>query len=184
MIEHIHSKPCLVFGCGNPLFGDDGFGPGVIEYLEAHHTIPADAACMDAGTSVRDILFDILLSETRPRQIVIVDAAEKPGRVPGEIFEIAIDDVDPKKTADFSLHQFPTTNMLKELKDQTDVDVRILVAQIQHIPISICPGLSPPVAAAVPEMCRKLMDILHTGPNLNKTPLNEPARSKKTEILS
>jgi coenzyme F420 hydrogenase subunit delta len=120
MIAQIHSKPCLVFGCGNPLFGDDGFGPKVIEYLEAHHSMPEHAACMDIGTSIRDILFDILLSENKPRQIIVIDAADKKGKTPGEIFEISVDAIDAKKTSDFSLHQFPTTNMLKELKDHTE----------------------------------------------------------------
>lgn len=161
MIAQIHSKPCLVFGCGNPLFGDDGFGSKVIEHLEAHHPMPEHAACMDSGTSIRDVLFDLLLSENRPRQIVIVDAADQEGRTPGEIFEIAVDAIDAKKTSDFSLHQFPTTNMLKELKDFTDVDVRVLVAQIQHIPEEISPGISAPVTAAVPEMCRRVMEIIN-----------------------
>lgn len=169
MIEQIHTKPCLVFGCGNPLFGDDGFGPRVIEHIETHHRLPEHAACMDAGTSIRDILFDILIAETRPRRIVIIDAAEKSGRTPGEIYEISVDEVDAKKTADFSLHQFPTTNMLKELKDQTDVDVRILVTQIQHIPEAIQPGLSPAVEAAIPEVCRKLMDIIYESTELSPT---------------
>ncbi|MEJ2154439.1 MAG: hydrogenase maturation protease [Desulfobacteraceae bacterium] len=160
MLAQIRSKPCLIFGCGNPLFGDDGFGPKVIEYLEAHHQIPEHAVCLDAGTSIRDILFDILLSENKPRQIVVVDAADKADKSPGEIFEISVDAIDRKKTSDFSLHQFPTTNMLKELKDHTDVDVRVLVAQVQHIPEEINPGISEPVTTAVPEMCRRIMEII------------------------
>ena len=161
MIAQILSKPCLIFGCGNPLFGDDGFGPKVIEHLEANHLLPEQAACMDAGTAIRDILFDILLTETKPRQIIVIDAADKDGKTPGEIFEISVDEIDAKKTSDFSLHQFPTTNMLKELKDHTDVDVRVLVTQIQHIPEEIHPGISEPVAMAVPEMCRRVMNIIN-----------------------
>ncbi len=143
------------------MFGDDGFGPKVIEYLETHCPMPEHAACMDTGTSIRDILFDILLSENKPRQIIIIDAADRAGKTPGEIFEIPVDAIDPKKTSDFSLHQFPTTNMLKELKDHTDVDVRVLVAQVRHIPEEIDPGISEPVAAAVPEMCRRVMEIIN-----------------------
>lgn len=173
MIEDIHTKPCLVFGCGNPLFGDDGFGPAVIEHLEAHHTIPEHAACMDAGTCIRDILFDILLSENKPRQIIVIDAAEKKGKQPGEIFEISVDDIDSKKTSDFSLHQFPTTNMLKELKDQTDVGVRVLVVQIQHIPEEIDPGISEPVTTAIPEMCRLIIDIINTDSTSKANPGEE-----------
>lgn len=161
-VESIHSKSCLIFGCGNPLFGDDGFGSAVIEHLEAHHRIPAHAACMDAGTAVRDMLFDILLAEQKPRRIIIVDAAVQNGKTPGQISEIDIDAIDPKKTADFSLHQFPTTNMLKELKMHTDVDVRVLVVQPGRIPDEIDPGLSEAVTRAVDEMCDYIMDIVAT----------------------
>jgi coenzyme F420 hydrogenase subunit delta len=180
MIEDIHTKPCLVFGCGNPLFGDDGFGPAVIEHLEAHHSIPEHASCMDTGTCIRDILFDILLSENKPRQIIVVDAAEKEGKKPGEIFEISVDDIDSKKTSDFSLHQFPTTNMLKELKDQTDVDVRVLVVQIQHIPEEIDPGISEPVTTAIPEMCHRIIDIINMG-IINKEKFREEKLREKKQ---
>ncbi len=69
-----------------------------------------------------------------------------------------------QKTSDFSLHQFPSTNMLKELKDQTDVDVRVLVVQIEHIPSEIRLGISASVMAAVPGTCRRVMDILRQDP--------------------
>ncbi|RJP85283.1 MAG: hydrogenase maturation protease [Desulfobacteraceae bacterium] len=161
MTQSSHSTPCLVFGCGNPLFGDDGFGPEVIEHLQEHHEIPEHVLCLDAGTGIRDALFDILLSEEKPRQIIIIDAAEHDGKLPGDIFEIDVDNIDPKKTSDFSLHQFPTTNMLKELKDLTNVDVRVLVVQIAHIPEEINPGLSGPVMAAVPNMCQRVMRIIN-----------------------
>jgi coenzyme F420 hydrogenase subunit delta len=160
LIELIHTRSCLVFGCGNPLFGDDGFGPLVIEHLDKHHSIPEHAACMDAGTAVRDLLFDILLSEKKPGQIIIIDSSRQKGKVPGEISEIDIDQINPEKTCDFSLHQFPTTNMLRELKACTDVDVRVLVVQPEHIPEEIQPGISPCVAGAVPEMCKLVMEII------------------------
>jgi coenzyme F420 hydrogenase subunit delta len=154
MIELIHSKSSLVFGCGNPLFGDDGFGVEVVDHLQRSHRLPAYAACLDVGTSIRDFLFDILLAADKPRQMIIVDSAQCDGRRPGEVFEIDIDAMNPKKTSDFSLHQFPTTNMLKELKTATDMDVRILVGQIERIPDEVAPGLSPAVAAAVPAASR------------------------------
>jgi coenzyme F420 hydrogenase subunit delta len=154
------TKACLIFGCGNPLFGDDGFGARVIEHLLAHHTLPRHAACLDAGTSVRDLLFDILLSPTKPRQILIVDAMDVEGGVPGQLFEIDVSRINPAKIVDFSLHQFPTTNMLREIQEGTDIDVRILVVQPTELPPEIRPGLSSAVAGAVPEMCRRIIDIV------------------------
>ena len=160
MIELIHTKHCLVFGCGNPLFGDDGFGPEVAAHLEAHCPLPAYAACLDVGTSIRDFLFDILLSPKKPRQIIIVDAAQQPEKKPGDVFEIAIDEMNPKKTSDFSLHQFPTTNMLVELKTATDMDIRVIVGQVDTIPDHVAPGLSPPVASAVSVASDKILEII------------------------
>lgn len=163
-IELIHSRPCLIFGCGNPLFGDDGFGPKVIEHLRQHHQLPESVGCMDAGTAVRDLLFDILLAENKPRRILIIDSSRQEGRAPGEISEIAVDGITPEKTSDFSLHQFPTTNMLTELSTGTNVEVRVLVVQPEYIPDEIAPGISASVMAAVPEMCRHIMDIIEKEP--------------------
>ncbi len=163
MIDQIHSKSCLIIGCGNPLFGDDGFGPCVIEHLQQYHQLPDHSACIDAGTAVRDILFDILLSETRPRQIIIIDTSEQNGSLPGVISEIDVDDIHLKKISDFSLHQFPTTNMLKELKMYTNVAIRVLVVQPEYIPEEIEPGISESVVAAVPAMCRRVMAIINEG---------------------
>lgn len=160
MIELIHTKSCLIFGCGNPLFGDDGFGPEVVTALERDPTLPDHVACLDVGTSIRDFLFDILLSAQKPKQIIIIDAAQKPGRVPGEVFEIAVDEMNPKKISDFSLHQFPTTNMLKELKSATDMDIRVLVGQIDTIPDAVAPGLSPAMASAIPKASHLILEMI------------------------
>ncbi len=58
----------LIIGCGNILLGDDGFGPYVINYLKSNFHIPAGISLIDAGTSVREVLFDILLSEKYPKE--------------------------------------------------------------------------------------------------------------------
>lgn len=86
------NREILVLGCGNILFGDDGFGPAVVEYLQRHYDIPPDACVMDAGLGVRDMLLTIALSEKRPRTIVIVDAIDE-GRPPGEVCERRISDI-------------------------------------------------------------------------------------------
>ncbi len=160
MIELIHTESRLVFGCGNPLFGDDGCGPEVIADLEAHHPMPDDTAFLDVGTSIRDFLFDIMLLKQKPMQIVIVDSARHPDRRPGEVFEISLDEIDPKKMGDFSLHQFPTTNMLKELKTDTDMDIRVLVGQIQTIPDRVAPGLSSAMTKAVKKASCRILEII------------------------
>ena len=153
MIREIHSHPVLVFGCGNTLFGDDGFGPAVIDRLRQDGRIPDDTHVEDVGTSISDLLFDLSLSVKKPREICIVDAVDVPGRKPGEIFEISPTDLPMVKRPDFSMHQFPSINLLQELQEGAGVSVRILAVQIARIPEEVQPGLSAEVDAALPSAC-------------------------------
>ena len=148
-------KDILIAGCGNKLFGDDGFGPEVVDYLTNHYSIPENICLLDVGTSIRKILFTISLSEARPELIVIIDAVDK-GRKPGEIFEISLDEIPEEKIDDFSIHQVPSSNLLKELQDLCSVDVRVMACQIKSIPETIQPGLSEPIKKAVPLMSQKI----------------------------
>jgi coenzyme F420 hydrogenase subunit delta len=163
MYKAMLNQSRLIFGCGNPLFGDDGFGSEVIQFLENLYTLPPDVAFLDVGTAIRDFLFDILLLPKRPLQIIIIDAMEIPGEPAGQIREIGVDAFQPAKISDFSLHQFPTVNLLKEIRNYTDIDVRVLVAQPKNIPDRVKPGLSPAVRAAVPKMCERIMSIIEPG---------------------
>ena len=65
------NKEILVLGCGNVLFGDDGFGPAVVEYLQENFEIPQEVCVMNAGLSVREIHFNMVLSDKRPKTIII-----------------------------------------------------------------------------------------------------------------
>lgn len=145
------TKGILVLGCGNWLFGDDGFGPAVIEYLLSHYEIPEDVYVMDVGTGIRKLLFTLALSPEHTQRVAIIDAVDK-GRTPGEIFEIQMEDLPREKTVDLSLHQVPSSNLAKELRD-AGVDVRVLVCQVSTIPESVKPGLSDTLKDAVPRMC-------------------------------
>ena len=150
-------KEILIAGVGNKLFGDDGFGPEVIEYLERHYTIPENVCLADAGTGIRRILFTITLSEVRPKVIVVIDAVDK-GRKPGEIFNISLDEIPLEKIDDFSIHQVPSSNLLKELKDLCSVEVIVKVCQVESIPETMQSGLSDPLQKAVPLMAQSIAD--------------------------
>jgi len=151
----------MIFGCGNIIMGDDGFGPAVIEKLQADYLLPDSITAIDAGTGVREYLFDYLLSEeNRPTKIIIIDAVDFTDHQPGEIFEIVPTEIPAKKIHDFSLHQFPTVNLLQELAEHTGITVQIFAAQIKFIPEEIAPGLTPVMIEAVSETCNKLSQIL------------------------
>ena len=113
----------LVLGVGNILFGDDGFGPEVVRHLSGQYEIPDDIYVMDVGTGARKILFTVTLSEARPEEIVIVDAVDC-GQRNGEVFEIPAEALPENKIDDFSLHQVPTSNLLRgELQERCGVNV-------------------------------------------------------------
>jgi len=151
-------KRVLILGVGNTLFGDDGFGPAAADYLLKNCEIPEDVCVMDVGIGAGDVLFTVALSQEKPEKIIVFDAVDVK-RKPGEIFELSIDDLPANKITDFSLHLFPATNLLKELRDQMKVDVVILACQAERIPDSVSPGLSDSVEQALPkaaEMALKL----------------------------
>lgn len=151
----------MVFGCGNVIMGDDGYGPAVVDRLNDLYQLPPSVQAIDVGTCVREYLFDYLLSqEGRPERIIILDAVDFPDRRPGEVFEIVPAEIPAKKIHDFSLHQFPTVNLLQELQDHTGIEVLILAAQIRHIPAEIAPGLSAEMAQAVRQASAKIAQIL------------------------
>jgi coenzyme F420 hydrogenase subunit delta len=114
----------------------------------------------DVGTSIGDLLFDLLLWPRRPSHIYIVDAVSDPSRSPGELFEMDIQELPAAKSVDFSLHQFPSVNMLQELRDSAGIQVRILAVQAGRIPDAVQPGLTPEARAAVPGACEWLMSQL------------------------
>jgi coenzyme F420 hydrogenase subunit delta len=158
-----YKKSTLVLGCGNVLFGDDGFGPAVAEQLIKNYALPDDVYVMNVGTSARDILFTLTLAETKVKRLIIIDAVDhrKYGRKPGEIFELSPDELPPTKISDFSVHQVPSTNLLRELQDYRKIEIIILVCQIEHIPREVAPGLSEPVKTAIRDMCDRIYSLIY-----------------------
>ena len=148
----------LVLGCGNELFGDDGFGPAVARRLAAAPARPPPMLALDAGTGVRTVLFDVLLSPVRPRKVVVVDAVDL-GRTPGEVWEIEAKDLPAIKLDDFSMHQLPTSNLLRELAELGGVEVTCVVAQADGFPSEVRPGLSGPMERAVERAVTMLLRV-------------------------
>src|SRR4030067_3266560 len=158
-MEHLPiycQREILIAGCGNKLFGDDGFGSEVVEYLLGHYNIPNNICLLDVGTGIRRILFTFSWSEPRPKVIVIIDAVDK-GRKSGEIFEITLDEIPREKIDDFSIHQVPSSNLLRELRDFCSVQVRVMACQIEAIPETMQSGLSEPIQKAVPLMGQRIV---------------------------
>jgi len=150
-IPECYQKSTLILGCGNTLFGDDGFGPAVIDYLEKDCRVPEDVTILDVGTGAREILLTIALAEKKPKRIIVIDALDCQ-REPGDMFTVPVEDLPEKKIDDFCLHQLPTSNLLKELRDLCRVEVILLAVQPESVPETVRPGLSKKLQDAVPRV--------------------------------
>jgi coenzyme F420 hydrogenase subunit delta len=148
----------LVLGCGNELFGDDGFGAAVAGQLHCRPDLPGSVVAMDVGTGVRQVLFNVVLSPIRPRRIIVVDAVDM-GREPGDVWTIEADELPAVKCDDFSMHQLPTSNLLRELNELAGVEVTCVVAQVAGVPPEVKPGLSVPVQLAVARAAEMILRI-------------------------
>ena len=50
----------LIVGCGNTLYGDDGFGPEVIRYIKENNIeFPGDTCVIDGATSAPHYIFTL-----------------------------------------------------------------------------------------------------------------------------
>jgi coenzyme F420 hydrogenase subunit delta len=165
MIQDIIKNPILILGCGNMLFGDDGFGPAVIEHLEAHCSLPETVLAMDMGTGIKEFLFDLIMAPIKPEHIFILDAISQPDRKAGDLFEIRLDRFQEGKKADRLFHQFPSIDQLQQLGSLTGVDIRILVVQVKEVPDTVRPGLSPEVKEAIPRACDWLIKEIGSEKN-------------------
>jgi coenzyme F420 hydrogenase subunit delta len=112
---------------------------------------------MDVGTGVRKILFTVALSDVRPEEIVIVDAMNC-GKEPGEVLELPIEAIPVQKVDDFSMHQAPTSNMLRELRDVAGLRVTVLVCDVGSVEPRVHAGLSDAAERALPVISQRIAE--------------------------
>ncbi len=158
--DHL-KKRVLILGCGNLLFGDDGFGPATVEYIRKNCDVPYDVEVMDVGTGTSMVLLELALSEEKPEKIIILDAVNI-RKKPGEIFQLSIENLPASKTREFSRHLFPATNLLKEIRDG-GVEVVILACQVEKMPEVVSSGLSKSVERSVPKAARMALELAKIG---------------------
>jgi len=149
----------IILGSGNILFGDDGFGPAVVDHLLRNFDLPGTALALDVGTGIQEILFDILLSENPPRKILVVDVLDQQAP-PGKLFWLKPDALQKRGNGIFSLHLPPAPEMLKEL-EKKGIEVWVLCCQPGEISQTMRIGLSPIMAQAVLKACDKIYKILN-----------------------
>lgn len=136
----------LIVGCGNILYGDDGFGPEVIKYMKENKvTFPGDTILIDGATSAPHYIFT--LPEDKWKNIIIIDIASM-NKNPGELDILEIDEVVENERY-MDVHGLSATYPLHALKDR--VNIRIVACQPENVPVDMDMGLSNIVKSSIPE---------------------------------
>jgi len=147
--------PVLILGLGNPLRGDDGIGPAVIEALRQLE-LPPEVELMDGGTAGLALLTAI----SGRQHLLVVDAAEM-DRPPGAVVVFRPEAVSLEKV-EFALspHQLGLAEVLEvagrlELSPQT---VKIFAVQPDRLDWG--QGLSPAVRKSLSQVVSAIWEEL------------------------
>jgi hydrogenase maturation protease len=172
----------LVMGVGNPLMGDEGVGPRVVELLRSRYSFPPNVDVVDAGTmgfTILNLLQDLDF-------LVVVDAIDGTGHEPGTVLSLTPEDMAPNQVM-HSLHDARLVDVLDAARlmglDPDVTCVAVQIAAIVHWELE----LTPVVEAAVPVAADAVVDILaargielavHHGPRDEGASILEALRTK------
>lgn len=142
-----------IIGLGNVLMGDDGFGPYVIEALNAGYDFPANVTVIDAGTPGLDLAPFLLGAEA----VIVIDSVRSDG-APGAIRSYRRDQIlahAPQQRLGPHDPGFKQTLLTLDFAGCAPRDVLLVGA----IPLRVLPiaRLSPTMRAAVPGAVRAVL---------------------------
>jgi hydrogenase maturation protease len=135
----------LVAGIGNVFLGDDGFGPAVARHLVERGDLPEEVRVVDYGIRGLHLAYDLLYGVAA---LVLVDAL--PGDdAPGTISVLEVTDVLSSPGVD--AHAMDPATVLATLRRLGGTVPPVYVVGCRPASLDEGMGLSPAVAAAVPE---------------------------------
>ncbi len=146
----------LVLGIGNILMGDEGAGVEAVRRLQ-ELSLPPWVECLEGGTGS----FVLLGPMRQAGRIVLIDAAadETP---PGTVRRLT-----PRFSRDYprslTAHDIGLKDLLDAFHLMGDPPEVVLYAISVRPPVDPELGLSAPVAAAIPEVVRSILDELQSG---------------------
>ena len=91
MLPEYLRKEVLVIGCGNILFGDDGFGYHVVKRLE-DMDLPDEVGVIDGGAGSAYYILSLLDEESPVKKIVVVDTIDF-NLPPGTLVKLGVEDL-------------------------------------------------------------------------------------------
>lgn len=149
--------PVLVLGIGNVLMGDEGVGVEVVRELE-RRPLPPDVECLDGGTGSMTLLGPM----GDAQRVILVDATVD-GEAPGTVRRLC-----PRFSTEYprtlTAHDIGLKDLLDAfhlLGDERDVT---LYAVSIDMPQDMQVGLSPAMAARVPEIATRVLQEFTTAP--------------------
>ena len=149
-----NKREILVVGCGNLLFGDDGFGCEVISRLEKL-SLPENVEVIDAGASGAYYLMTLVDEDIK--KVIVVDAIDF-GLKPGTVKKIPIEELPNIKKYTFDAHNVPLAPFLKDLHDNR-IEVVVIGCQGKNFTMPyIKPGLSEEVEKSVDKAIAMILE--------------------------
>lgn len=154
--------PVVVLGCGNTLFGDDGLAPRAVAILAEEAGQFPHVAFVDAGTSVRTLLTDLIMHPAAVQRLIVVDVVQETGREAGtiavELIQQAAGATSLPTLGDNFLHQAPTRALLHKVHTALNIELIVITVQAACIPTLMDNSLSLPAQAALPLLQKTIQD--------------------------
>ena len=146
--NRIHGKKIVILGVGNPLRGDDGAGPALVERLQGK----TSATLVNAGDVPENYLG--VVTSAKPDLVLIVDAVEM-GANPGDL---ALIEGTQLGGAQATTHNTSLALFARVLQVETGAE--ILVVGIQPGVISFGEPLSIPMTKTLQNLVILFQDLL------------------------
>jgi hydrogenase 3 maturation protease len=139
----------VIVGIGNPLRGDDGFGPHLVELLR--NTVKA--VCIDAGTAPESYIGKIIKED--PDTVLIVDAVHL-GLEPGEFRVMEGSEI---LQSGFTTHDLSPRMFMDHLEQRTRARIYMLGVQPQSVHFG--DEMSEPVKRTAEQLAGQMRELLH-----------------------
>lgn len=144
----------LILGLGNVLCQDDGLGALAVDLLLRRYEPPPEVQILDGGT----LGLTLLPLVEAASQLILVDAIRDEGRPPGSFVRLSGEEVAPAAAARLSPHQVGVADLLEGARWQDRLPGRLVLLGLVPESLGLGLGLSPAVAAAVPELLEQVVE--------------------------
>jgi hydrogenase 3 maturation protease len=151
--DRIHDRNVIILGVGDPMRGDDGFGPALVKRLQNK----LQATLIDAGDVPENYLG--LIDASPSDTIIVVNAADIGGK-PGEAALLQTGQLD---TATLTTHNPGLRLFAKVLRSTTRAEVVVLAVQPEMTAFGA--PLTPRLNAALERLEQMLVQLLPTREN-------------------